>query len=171
MVRKAILAAALAVGVLAPPAGADQAASSQRLGANSGLPLPRFVSLDTDQANGLRRPSSDAPVDWIYVAPGLPLQVTAEQGSWRRVRDPDGTQVWMHVSALSNTSSVFVRGGNRHEAILRTAPDANARTRAILEQGVIATVTDCETGWVKLAVNDLEGWVRADALWGANACQ
>lgn len=170
MVRKTLLAAALAAAACIVPAAADQSADGVRVGPHSGLPVPRFVSLDSDEANGRRRPAATAPIDWIYVTPGLPLQVVAESGPWRRVKDPDGGQVWMHVSALNNAQSAYVMGGSHDEVVLRRAPRVDARAVAILDRGVVAEVTGCEDGWARLRVDGHDGWARAELLWGAVEC-
>ena len=166
--RIAYAVGALAVVLVAGPfAGASEELVH---GPHSGLPVPRYVALDADEANGRRRPDAQAPIDWIYTARDLPLRVTAESGPWRRVEDPDGGQVWMHTENLANSRTAYVRGNHRGEAMLRASPRPDARTLAVLEAGVIGRVVDCEDEWVRLSVGDRTGWTRADALWGAVAC-
>jgi SH3-like domain-containing protein len=159
---------AFALAALQPHAAAE---SPSVAGPNSGLPVPRFVALDADEANGRRRPDASAPIDWIYTARDLPLQVVAESGMWRRVIDPEGGEVWIHADNLANAATVYVRGAARPEAILRAAPRRDARTVAILEVGVIGRVTACQDGWVRIGVGEHRGWVRTEALWGAVACE
>jgi SH3-like domain-containing protein len=158
---------AFALAALSTPAAAEDTVA----GPHSGLPVPRFVSLNAEEANGRRRPDANAPIDWVYTARDLPLRVTAESGPWRRVEDPEGGQVWMHSENLANNATVYIRGAARPEAVLRAAPSRDARTVAILEQGVIARVTDCRDGWVRIGVGDHRGWVRQDAVWGAADCE
>jgi SH3-like domain-containing protein len=92
--RRGISAAFVAAAALLSlgSAGADTPAA---VGTDSNLPVPRFVSLKTEGANGRHGPGVDHRVDWIYEHAGLPLQVTGESGPWRRVRDPGGAEVWM----------------------------------------------------------------------------
>ncbi|MBU6405557.1 MAG: hypothetical protein KGS44_00280 [Alphaproteobacteria bacterium] len=161
--------AVLAFALLVAPVCAS-ASEEPVLGPHSGLPVPRFVALDADEANGRRRPDAGAPIDWIYVARRLPLRVVAESGPWRRVEDPEGGQVWMHAENLSGDRTVYVRGGRRGEAMLRAGPRADARTLAVLEAGVIAEVLECQADYVRLKVGDRTGWVRAEVLWGASSC-
>jgi SH3-like domain-containing protein len=171
MRRNAVLAGVLAFAFFALPAGAQSGDSpAPAAGPLSGLPVPRFVSLNADEANGRRRPDANAPIDWVYIARDLPLRVVAESGPWRRVEDPEGGTVWMHADNLANNPTVYVRGAARPEAILRAHPRRDARTVAILEVGVIGRVTDCQDGWVRIGVGEHRGWVREDALWGAVAC-
>ncbi len=98
-----ILAAALA------PAAPATAADAAR-GPVTNLPLPRFVSMRGESANARRGPSLDQRVDWEFVQQGLPLEVTAEYGQWRRVRDADGAGGWVHHALLSGVRTALVRG-------------------------------------------------------------
>ena len=77
------------------------------------LPLPRFVSMRAESANARRGPSLDQRVDWEFVHRGLPLEITAEYGQWRRVRDADGAGGWVHHALLSGVRTALVRARRR----------------------------------------------------------
>jgi SH3-like domain-containing protein len=125
-----------------------------------------FVSLRTESANGRRGPGLEHRIDWIYERPGLPLLVIGESGPWRRVRDPDGAEVWMHAQNLGPRRMAYVRAA----AELRRQPRANAGVKAHLAPGVIGALTGCEAGWLRIAVGGRVGWVEAPAVWGAEGC-
>ena len=74
------------------------------------LPLPRFVSMRAESANARRGPKLDQRVDWEFVRRGLPLEVVAEYGQWRRVRDAEGDGGWVHHTLLSGVRTALVRG-------------------------------------------------------------
>ncbi len=57
----------------------------------TGLPLPRFVSLRAQEVNLRTGPGVQYPVDWVYHRRHLPLEIIAEYGTWRKVRDWQGT--------------------------------------------------------------------------------
>lgn len=153
--------AALTLAVICASAAA---ADAPRVGPDSGEPVPRFVSLRTAGANGRHGPSLDHRVDWIYERPGLPLQVTAESGPWRRVRDPDGGEVWMHARNLDPKRTAFVAA--RMDTPLRSQPKDDARVTAYLAPGVIGALTGCEEGYRRIAVGGRVGWVPESAIWG-----
>src|SRR5690606_25371254 len=108
------------------PAGAagpaDAGAAAESRGPVTNLPLPRFVSMRAETANVRRGPSLDQRVDWEFVRRGLPLQIVAEYGQWRRVRDVDGATGWVHHSLLSGARTALVLG--EAPVALRAAPDA-----------------------------------------------
>jgi SH3-like domain-containing protein len=141
-------------------------ADTPALGPDSNLPVPRFVSLKVEGANGRHGPGLDHPVDWIYQHAGLPLRVTAESGPWRRVADPDGTEVWMHAQNLDPRRTAYV---TRASALRRQARDG-AAVVAYLDTGVIGAITGCEGEWRRIAIAGRVGWVEAGALWGAGDC-
>ena len=128
---------------------------------------PHFMSLKIEGANGRRGPSATQPVIWIYQRMGLPLQVTGESGPWRRVRDPDGAEVWLQARNLDERRTAIVRGA--HDVELRSGPNTGGRVIATMAPGVVGAVTGCEGEWRRFAVGGRVGWARANALWGADA--
>lgn len=86
----------------------NEASVARAVGPVTNLPLPRFVSLRANEANARRGPSLDQRVDWEFLHRGLPLEVTAEYGQWRRVRDADGMGGWVHQALLSGARTALV---------------------------------------------------------------
>ena len=70
-------------------AGSTGALARDARGPVTNLPLPRFVSMKASEANVRRGPSLTHRIDWVFKRRGMPLEVTAEFGHWRRVRDHD----------------------------------------------------------------------------------
>ncbi len=148
-----VLALALA-SLLGAPAAAGE----------SGLPLPRFVSLRADKVNVRTGPGVRYPVDWVFVRRGLPVEVVAEFEHWRKVRDWEGTEGWVHQSMLSGARSVLVAGKIR---ALRARPAANAAVVARAEPGVVAELLECEGDWCRVEAAGFRGWIRRADAWGA----
>ena len=122
---------ALALIVAGVPAAGQEAARGQV----TNLPLPRFVSMRADKANARRGPSLNQRVDWEFLHRGLPLEVTAEYGQWRRVQDADGAGGWVHHSLLSGVRTALVRASG--PVALRAGPTDGAAVRAMAEPGVV----------------------------------
>jgi len=129
---------------------------------------PHFVSLAAASANGRVGPGFTQRVAWIYQRPGLPLEVLEARGAWRRVRDPDGAETWMHARNLDARRMAMV--SSAAPAALRRAPTAAAGRVAVLAPGVIGALTGCDGNWRRIAVGGRVGWLPADALWGAADC-
>ncbi|MBY0510362.1 MAG: hypothetical protein K2P94_09430, partial [Rhodospirillaceae bacterium] len=88
-------------------AGTENGKSDPK-GAAAGLPIPRFVSLRTNPINLRTGPGVRYPVDWVYVRRHLPVEVIGEFDTWRQIRDPDGTEGWVHQQMLSGKRAAIV---------------------------------------------------------------
>ena len=132
----------------------------------TGLPLPRFVSLRADQVNLRTGPGVQYPVEWVYQRKDLPVEVIAEYRTWRKIRDWQSTQGWVHQSMLSGKRTVIVTGKRRS---LRASADAKSPPVAEIEAGAIATLKECPTGggWCTIEADNLSGWLRKVEFWGA----
>lgn len=161
-----ILAAAMLMAAFSSSAIAQSLPAVRIVTGESGLPVPRFVSLATNKANLRTGPGGRYPILWVYVRRNLPLEVTAEYGVWRRVRDIDGAVGWMHGRLLSGRRSAIVTGDIR---VLRARPDAVARPLLRLQPGVLAEVHECESAWCRIEVRGKKGWLRRESLWGTYA--
>lgn len=153
---------ALALAVSAMLAGGVPAAEG--IGAVTSLPVPRFVSLRADEANARRGPSLDQRVDWEFVHRGLPLEVTAEYGQWRRVQDADGMGGWVHHALLSGIRTVLVTAPS--PVPLHAGPEEGAAVRAMAEPGAIGRLEHCRAAWCEIEAGSASGWLPRAALWG-----
>ena len=100
--------AASIAGLIAALLAGGAASATEERGAVTNLPIPRFVSLKAGETNVRRGPSLTHRIDWVYKRRGMPLEVTAEYGHWRRVRDVDGAGGWVHYSLISGVRTVLV---------------------------------------------------------------
>ncbi|MFV0360169.1 SH3 domain-containing protein [Tropicimonas sp.] len=144
-------------------AGGLSAAEAAKRGPVTNLPLPRFVSLKSSEGNARRGPSLSHRIDWVYTRRALPLEVVAEFGHWRRVRDHDGAGGWLHYSLLSGVRTVMVES---EMASLRSRPDTASEVVARAERGVVARLGECNPDWCRVAADGQRGWVEKSALWG-----
>ncbi len=145
---------------LFPQAGLTQGPPS-----GSGLPLPRYVSLRAKEVNLRTGPGVRYPVEWVYHRRGLPLEVIAEFSTWRKVRDGQGTEGWVHQSLLSSRRTFSVTGQTR---TVRRRPESKSKSVARVELGVIGQLLQCPdgTGWCKVDVGGHVGWLRRVEFWG-----
>ncbi|WP_291239394.1 SH3 domain-containing protein [Gemmobacter sp.] len=159
-------ALAQAPGPEAPAeASAEAAGRAPSRGQVTNLPLPRFVTLKTDEGNARRGPGLSHRIDWVFTRTGMPLKVTAEYENWRRVEDQEGLGGWVHYSLLSGVRSVII---NAELADFRDAPEPDAEVVLRAEHGVIARVQQCIPDWCRLSVEGEKGWVSTAALWGVD---
>lgn len=161
-----VCAAALTL-TLTAGAGA-YAASGELAGSQSGLPVPRFVSLKSDRVNVRGGPSKDHEVVWVYARAGLPVEITAEFENWRRIRDWEGAEGWVYHSLLSGRRSAFVvkRKTSEELAPLYESADPDAALKARLEPGVVGMIKRCSGVRCRFVGDHFDGFIPQDRLWG-----
>ncbi len=138
------------------------------LGPVTRLPLPRFVSLKADTGNVRRGPSLTHRVDWVFQREDMPLEITAEFGNWRRVRDMDGAGGWMHYTLLSGVRTVVVL---KDYTPFRVRPEVGADPVAYAEHGVVAFLEKCLPDWCKISADGNAGWALKTEIWGVTASE
>lgn len=166
--RIGVAAALLAlVGAWTPGASAQEGAP--RLGSETRQPLPRFVSLNADRVNVRRGPGASHRIDWIFMRRGAPLEVVAEHGHWRKVRDADDAEGWVHHAMLRPTRTAIVTAAP--DAALRAGPVPDAAVVARLEAGVTGRLRACAPLWCQIEAGGYRGWVQKADLWGVRAAE
>jgi SH3-like domain-containing protein len=129
----------------------------------SGLRVPRFASLRSGEVNVRTGPGTRYPVEWMFQRRGLPVEITAEFGTWRRVRDGQGAEGWVHRSMLSGKRTAIIVTGVE---TLRRRASADSAAVAKAQQGVVAAVLTCREKWCEIDTQGFRGWVPQVSLWG-----
>lgn len=157
---------ALVLGGLSAPA----AAQSLRTSTPSGEPVPRYMSLRFDEVNGRRGPGFDYQISWLYLRAALPVQVVAETETWRKVRDPQGDEVWMHRRTLARKRTVLSLGAaDGGPLALHEAAGELSAIAAQAEAGVIFALDQCDGDWCRVDGAQGGGWAPMVRLWGVDA--
>jgi SH3-like domain-containing protein len=138
---------------------AERAAPAGR----TGLPLPRFVSLRAAEVNLRTGPGTRYPIDWVYQRRGMPVEIVDEFDTWRRIRDWQGTEGWVHQSMVQGQRSILVTG-KRHT--LRRRPEPDSPGVALVDAGVVGVLNRCQQTWCEVSVNGFSGWLERDAFYG-----
>ena len=127
----------------------------------SGLPVPRFVSMKAREANIRVGPGVDYPISFVYKRQNMPLEVVAEFGNWRKVRDMDGGEGWALHSLLTGKRFAIVTA---ESAMLNVYKGERAVMR--LGQGVQVEVKECRRVQCEVKFEGTKGWVNKASLWG-----
>jgi len=146
------------------------AALAQNPVRGTGLPLPRFVSLKSDEVNVRRGPGEEYEVAFKFVKARLPVEITQEFDTWRKIRDSEGAEGWVFHSLLSGKRTALVApwetNGNSGPFPAHAAPDAASAVVAYLAPKVIADVEECRASWCLISGRGYRGWIEQDKLWG-----
>ena len=131
---------------------------------NSGLPIPRFVSLKNAETNVRTGPGTRYPIHWVYRREGMPVEVIEEYDLWRKIRDAEGTAGWVHKAMLEGKRNAMIIG--KEPQMVRI--DSNSKSKAILkaEPNVIVQMLECEPEWCRMQISGRKGWIEKKNLWG-----
>ena len=124
---------------------------------------PRFASIKPNEVNVRVGPGKNYPTDWVYIRAGLPIEVIAEFDVWRKIRDVEGTEGWVHQSMLCKKRHAIIHS---LETLLYKAPDSTSCPIARLQKGVFVDLLKCSQEWCQIRVEKFKGWVQRHTLWG-----
>jgi SH3-like domain-containing protein len=127
------------------------------------LPVPRFVTLGTDEVKVRTGPGIRYPIKFLLKKETLPVEIIKEFDVWRQIRTMEGDEGWVHKSLLSGKRSAIILG---HVQTLLKKAEAGSRPVVKLEPNVIAGIDHCEKDWCYLKIAGYKGWIKRDAIWG-----
>lgn len=143
----------------------------------SGLPLPRFVTTRSNPINVRVGPGTRYDIAWVYVRAGTPVEIIQEFDTWRKVRDADGSEGWLHQNLLQGRRAGLVapwKAPGEHVALLRRAePDSGVR--AWLEPNFRVDIRQCDGSWCSVVATaqassgsgqSYSGFLPQSELWG-----
>lgn len=143
-------------------------AFAEQTGSATGLPVPRYVSLKSDRVNLREGPSKDHRTSWVFQRAGLPVEITAEFETWRKVRDSEGSEGWVLHSLLSGRRTALVAPWKKSETIaLHSGPELSTTAQVGLQTGVVATIKSCDGHWCRVFGEGFDGYIEQSNLWGA----
>ena len=106
------------------------------------------------------------PITWVFVRRGLPIEITAEFEFWRRIRDRDGSEGWIHRSLISGSRTAVITNSVR---TLHRAPSATSPALLFAEPGVQGELLSCRETWCEMRIAGRVGWIPQDNVWGVHA--
>ena len=132
----------------------------------SGLKLPRFVSLRSNLINARSGPGARYPIEWVYMQKGAPVEIVAEFEIWRQIKDWQGSKTWVHKSMLSGHRSVKVITPGENN--IYTKADYNSNVIAKVEDEVVGDILKCPEGsaFCQIKFDRISGWVPRQNLYG-----
>jgi SH3-like domain-containing protein len=139
----------------------------------SGLKLPRFVTTRSSPINVRVGPGTRYEIAWNFLVPGVPVEIIQEFDTWRKIRDSEGDEGWVHQSLLAGARAGYVTPLIANgEVAMRSNPSDEAAIRARLAAGVRVSINECNGTWCQTAASQpgerstYSGWIRQEELWG-----
>jgi SH3-like domain-containing protein len=139
-------------------------AQAAEVGEITGMPLGRYASLKSAEVNVRTGPGTRYPILWVFQRSQMPVQIVAEYEHWRKIRDFEGTEGWVHKAMVSGTrTAIVIQDG----FTMRTSASEQSPPVARLSPTVVGTIETCENSWCLMQVKSFKGWVKDNYLWGA----
>jgi SH3-like domain-containing protein len=150
------------------PAAAPPLVVEPGKGSVTGLAIPRFASLRSNEVNLRVGPGTDRPAEWTYHRRELPVEIVSEFQQWRQIRDMDGTVGWVHAATLTGRRTFVVKAA---ETMMRRRPEADGAPVARLMPGVVGRIRACAAGaaWCEVQAGEYRGYVLRSGIWGLSA--
>lgn len=123
-----------------------------------------YVSLRADEANVRTGPSARYPIKWVFKRKHWPVKVIATFEQWRKIRDRDGQEGWMHEILLSRKRYGIIKGGDIIKGYRLPIP--TAAPTVMFEEDVVVALNQCKSDWCKVSTSGHEAWLESDYIWG-----
>lgn len=158
---KPLIAFTMAIFMLSAPACAESGDKSE-----SGFDLPRMVSLRSNNVNSRTGPDKKYPIEWIYHQKGAPVEIVNEFGLWRKIKDWEGSESWVHKSLLTGVRFVRIMVPGENNIYNRASYQSKVIAKA--EDGVIGEIKRCRKveDFCLIKFDTVEGWVPKSILFG-----
>lgn len=165
MMLRSALAILVCVGMCFEPAWANEQPSKVKTAIKgSGLPIPRFVMTKAGKVNLRAGPGNTYPTRVVYNRKYIPLMVVAEFDFWRKVKDVDGQEGWIHKTLLSNSTAVWIKA---EVSSLISDPSCPETVLLKAEKGVEGEfLKDTKGKYAMVRIGGQKGWMLIEDIWG-----
>lgn len=133
---------------------------------DSGRDLPRMAAFRSNLINARSGPGPKYPIEWIYKQKNAPVEIIAEFDLWRKIKDWEGAETWVHKSMLNNKRWIKITTPGISNIYAK--PQADAKIIAKVEDQVIGEIEKCPENkdFCLIKFTSIEGWVQRDNLFG-----
>ena len=122
-----------------------------------------FLTLRNEKVNLRQGPSFKYPVKLYYKKKFLPVLIQDKFENFRKIRDHENNSGWIHISQLSKKKAAITIDDDQ---LVFDKPSLYSKPFVILKKGRLCRIQKCKNAWCKVQVEDFNGWVKKDSLWG-----
>ena len=120
------------------------------------------MTLRNEKVNLRQGPSFEYPVKLFYKK-FLPVIVQDKYSNFRKIRDHENNNGWVHISQLSKKKAAIIIDDNQ---LIFSKPSIYSKPSVILKKGKLCKIKKCKKDWCKVVVENFKGWVKKESLWG-----
>jgi len=119
-------------------------------------------SLKNNKVNVRLGPSKTYPVKFVYKKKYLPVLVLDEHYNWRKIKDYENDNGWVHISQLSKLRTTITI---KNDAVVFTKPSIYSRPKVKLEIYQTLILNKCNQNWCNVKNSNTHGWIKKNILW------
>ncbi len=134
------------------------------IGSSTGLKIPRFVSLKSNEVNLRVGPSANYPIELKYIRNNLPIEIIDEYDLWRKITDIDGNIGWVHKGLIKGERYAIIVPNNNKKVFVLSNPIG--RKIGEIGKNNIVKLNNCLKQWCYIYALNNKGWVNKKDLWG-----
>ena len=136
---------------------------AQTVGKETGLKLPRYVSLKSNDSNLRVGSSKNYPIKLRYIIANIPVEIIDEYKEWRKINDHQGNKGWLHKSLLKGERFALVNAPYHENIQIYNKPKGNVIGK--IGKKNIVKVNKCLKYWCHIKFNQYKGWINKVNLW------
>ena len=134
------------------------------IGSETGLELPRYVSLKSNDTNVRVGPSKNYPISINYIKRNFPVKIIEEYSEWRKIIDFQGNRGWIHKSLLKGERNGIIISNNKNDIEIYNT--VHGKIIGYVEKGSLVNILKCKINWCEIHKNKHQGWVKKEFMWG-----
>ena len=134
------------------------------VGKETGLEIPRYVSLKSNDANIRVGPSTNYPIVIKYIQKNYPLKILEEYDDWRKIEDLTKNNGWIHKSLISGDRTAIIVSNNDDK--IKIFNTIEGITIGNIGKGNIVSINKCKIDWCSISFNNYKGWIYKKNVWG-----
>ncbi len=133
-------------------------------GRETGLEIPRFVSIKSDDINIRIGPSKNYPILIKYIIKNFPLKIIDEHKEWRKVIDFEGNSGWIHKSLIKGERNAIIVTDNENNLLLYNT--VLGKKIGEVKKSSLVELKKCKINWCLISKDNNYGWIEKKYLWG-----
>ena len=137
---------------------------AKNIGSETGLELPRYVSLKSNDSNIRVGPSKNYPISIKYIVNDFPLKIVDEYEDWRKIIDFQNNKGWIHKSLIKGERTGIIISPNKNKINIYNT--VLGKLIGEISTGSVIHLDKCKIDWCLIYKNNFRGWIKKSNIWG-----